>query len=51
MSELVNYLFSDLVSVLPVELLSVIYLCYGVVVVKAIVDIFLIFVRRLCNVR
>ncbi len=51
MTEFVNYLFSDLVSALPVELLALIYLCYGVIILKAIVDLVLIFVRSVCRVR
>ena len=51
MSEFVSYLFSDLIPALPVELLAVIYLCYGVIILKAIVDVVLIFVRSVCRVR
>lgn len=50
-SEFVSYLFSDLIPALPVELLAVIYLCYGVIILKAIVDLVLIFVRSVCRVR
>lgn len=51
MVEFVNYLFSDLTSALPVELLAVIYLCYGVIIARAVLDIFLIVVRSITHVR
>lgn len=51
MSDLMNYLFPGVMDVLPVELVAVFYLCYGLVIVKAIADIFLLFVRSVCRVR